>query len=257
MEKNENREVFEINLKRIFQVLWKRAWMVLLAGVLVGAVCVSYSWFFITPTYSAKAQMYVNNNYVGSPGFSQSQIAAAQSLADTYMVFMQSHSVLDKVVEETGLGYTYGQIRSMLSATTVNETEVFEIRVTCTNYKHAEIIANKIAEVLPDIISGVVVGSSVRVLDWAVENPNPVGPNHQKYLMIGFFLGAVLCALIVVVLDVLDTSITSEEYLQQAYPNIPLLAVVPIGDSDRNNHSKGYYESVPKRGRVQNGGNAK
>jgi len=243
----EKREVIEVNLKRIFYVLWKRLWMILLVGVVLGTIALSYALFFITPTYSAKAQLYVNNNYVGSPGFSSSQISAAQSLADTYMVIMVSHNVLDDVAQRTGLGYSYAQIRSMVSATSINETEVFEVRVTCANYKHAAIIANAIADVLPDKIAAVVEGSSVRVVDRAIENPNPVGPNHQRYLALGFTLVAFLTAMVIVVVDVMDKSISSEEYLRQAYANVPLLAVIPFNDGDKAGYHKGYYESSPKR----------
>ena len=243
MEKNENREGFEINLKRIFAAIWKRLWAILLVGTVFGSVAFSYAWFFRTPVYSAKAQMYVNNNYEGSPGFSSSQITAAQSLAGTYMVIMQSHNVLDQVIAETNLGYTYSQVKGMLSSGTVNETEVFEIRVTCANYEHATIIANKIAEVLPDKIKEIVVGSDVRLVDKAMDNKTPVGPNYRRFATLGFFFGVVLTTLIVVLVDVMDTSIKSEEHLQQAYPHIPLLAIVPYGDNDKSGSNKGYFES--------------
>lgn len=256
MEKNENLEVVEINLKRIFYVLWRRLWAILLVGALFGAIALSYALFFITPTYSAKAQLYVNNNYVGSPGFSSSQISAAQSLADTYMVIMVSHNVLDDVAQRTGLGYTYSQIRKMISAAAINETEVFEVRVTCTNYQHAAIIANAIADVLPDKIAAVVDGSSVRVVDRAIENPNPVGPNHEKYLMLGFAFGALISAMIIVVADIFDKSISSEEYLRQAYSNVPLLAVIPANEGDKAGYQKGYYESSQKRREAKRSGGA-
>lgn len=243
MERNDNREVVEINLKHILSVIWRRLWAILLVGAVFGAAALSYAVFFITPTYSAKAQLYVNNNYVGSPGFSSSQISAAQSLADTYMVIMVSHNVLDDVAEKTGLGYSYAQIRSMVSAAAINETEVFEVRVTCTNYKHAAIIANAIADVLPEKIAAVVEGSSVRLVDKAIENLNPVGPNHQKYLAFGFAFGAMITLLIVVIADLMDKSINSEEYLRQTYVNIPLLAVIPFNDGDKSGYHKGYYES--------------
>lgn len=246
MERNDNREVVEINLKRVFYVLWRRLWAILLVGVVFGAVALSYALFFITPTYSAKAQLYVNNNYVGSPGFSSSQISAAQSLADTYMVIMVSHNVLDDVAQRTGLGYSYAQIRKMITAAAINETEVFEVRVTCTNYQHAAIIANAIADVLPDKIAAVVEGSSVRVVDRAIENPKPVGPDHEKYFVVGFAMGVLLTAMIVISADILDKSITSEEYLRQTYADIPLLAVIPSNDSKKSNYHKGYYESSPK-----------
>ena len=259
MDRNDNLEVIEINLKRILHVLWKRIWAILLVGALFGGVAFSYALFCITPTYSAKAQLYVNNNYVGSPGFSSSQISAAQSLADTYMVIMVSRNVLDDVAAKTGLGYSYAQLRGMISAASINDTEVFEVRVTCTNYQHAAIIANAIAEVLPDKIAAVVEGSSVRLVDKAVENPNPVGPNHKRYLMIGFAVGALITVLIVVVVDVMDKSIYSEDYLRQAYANVPLLAVIPYNDGDKVSYNKGYYESNGKKSTSvrRNGGAAK
>ena len=256
MERNENREVVEINLKRVFYVLWRRFWAILLVGAIFGAIALSYALFFITPTYSAKAQLYVNNNYVGSPGFSSSQISAAQSLADTYMVIMVSHNVLDDVAQRTGLGYSYAQIRKMISAAAINETEVFEVRVTCTNYQHAAIIANAIADVLPDKIAAVVEGSSVRVVDRAIENPNPVGPNYGKYLLLGLTLGVILAAMIIVVADIMDKSISSEEYLRQAYANVPLLAVIPNNEGDKSGHHKGYYEASPRRNNTKRRGGA-
>lgn len=250
----ENKErVLEIDLRRLLQVLWSRVWIILLVGVLFAAVAFSYAWFFITPTYSASAQLYVNNNYVDSPGFSSSQIAAAQDLAATYMVILESRNVLQDVAEQTGLGYSYGQLKSMVAAEAVNETEVFQVTVVCANYRHAAVIANAIADVLPDKIAAVVEGSSVRVVDRAVENPNPVGPSYERYAMMGVALGVVLSAVVIILADLMDTTINSEEYLAQVYEKIPLLAVVPGGESAKGGYYKGYYESAPK-GKKSGGG---
>ena len=130
------------------------------------------------------------------------------------------------------------------------------MRVNCTNYQHAAIIANAIADVLPDKIAAVVDGSSVRVVDRAIENPNPVGPNHEKYLILGFAFGALISAMIIVVADILDKSISSEEYLRQAYSNVPLLAVIPSNDGDKAGYQKGYYESSHKRRDAKRSGGA-
>ena len=48
----------------------------------------------------------------------------------------------------------------MVKASTVNSTEVFEVVVKCTDYKHAAIIANAIADVLPDDGAGSIKGDS-------------------------------------------------------------------------------------------------
>ncbi len=257
MEKYENRETIEIDLKQLLPVLWSKAWIVILIGVLTSALAFGYAWFFITPTYSASAQLYVNNNYIDSPGFSSSQILAAQDLANTYMVIMESRNVLDDVAERTQLGYSYGHLKDMISAAAVNETEVFEVRVVCANYKHAAVIANAIADVLPNRIAAVVEGSSVRVVDYAVENPIPVGPNYRSYLLIGATMGVVLSAAIVIVLELFDTTIRSEEYLTQRYGNLPLLTVIPSTESAKSGYFKGYYESPHKRRPSSKSGGAK
>jgi capsular polysaccharide biosynthesis protein len=96
----------------------------------------------------------------------------------------------------------------------------------------------------------------VRVVDRAIENPNPVGPNHEKYLMLGFAFGALISAMIIVVADIFDKSISSEEYLRQAYSNVPLLAVIPANEGDKAGYQKGYYESSQKRREAKRSGGA-
>lgn len=245
----ETRENLEIDLKRMIIVLWSNLWIILLVAILVASVAFGYAWLTITPTYSATTQLYVNNNYPDSPGYSSSQLAAAQSLADTYIVIMRSRTVLDAVAKETNLGYTYAQLRSMISASSVNETEIFQVTVTSTNYQHAALIANAIADVLPVKLPAVVDVASVRVVDYAVENPNPVGPSYPKYAILGGLVGGLLAAFVVIVAELTDTTINSEEYLSHVYKEYPLLAVVPGAESSKSGYKgyyKGYYVADPK-----------
>lgn len=242
----EKQDAIEIDLKRLFFVLLRRAWILLLAGVLVAAVAFCYSRFFMTPMYSANAKLYVNNTYgTGSEVFSSSQLAAAQELADTYMVIMESRQVLEEVLVRTGLDYSYDELTRMVSASAVNETEIFKVEVTCPDYKHAAIIANTVADVLPDQIASIVDGSSVRVVDYAVENPEKVSPNNTRNTILGFLIGFVLSAAVIIVVDLMDESINSEEYLARVYPDVPLLAVIPDseGSGSHSRYYKGYYES--------------
>ena len=99
---NENREVIEIDLKRVMRALWHRAWILLIVGILGAAMFFSYAWFLVTPMYSASTQLYVNNTYgENTLGFSSSQLSAAQDLAGTYMVILESRAVLTAVQEQT------------------------------------------------------------------------------------------------------------------------------------------------------------
>lgn len=237
---DKNKENIEIDLKRIFLALWSRAWIVILAGIVCAAAAFSYAFFLITPTYASNVSIYVNNTYVDTQGFSSSQLTAAQDLADTYMVILESRSVLDKVAEQTNLGYSGKTLGKMIEAHAINETEVFEVEVTCTNYKHAAQIANAIADVLPDRIAEVVQGSSVKVVDYAEENPVAVGPSYNKYVVLGAVIGILLSAVVVILMDVTDTTIVSEEYLSNVYPKTPLLAVISGTGGSKSGYRKGY-----------------
>ncbi len=237
---NESREHLEIDLKRILVVLWRKLWILLLAGALIASMAFGYAWFCITPAYSASTQMYVNNNYPNSPGFSSSQLMAAQELAATYIVIMRSRPVLDAVAERTKLNYSYRQLRGMISAQSVDNTEIFEVTVVCANYQHAALIANAIADVLPEKLPAVVDVASVRVVQYAVENPNPIGPNYTKYTVLGAAVGCILAAFVVVVAELMDTRINSDEYLSVVYKNYPLLAVIPGAENPKSSY-RGYY----------------
>ena len=237
---NENRNTIEIDLRRIFIVLLTRAWIIILVAALIGTAAYGYA-RTIRPTYSASAQLYVNNNYQDSPGYSSSQLMAAQELADTYIVIMRSREVLKEVQAATGLGYTVADLKNMITASTVNDTEIFQVTVTCHDYTHAAKIANAIAEILPVKSPAIVEGSSVTIVDYAQENPNKIAPSYTKYALGGAVIGGLLTAVILVILELLDTTIHSEEFLNAVYKDYPLLAVIPGTEGSKNGYYKGYY----------------
>ena len=71
--------------------------------------------------------MYVNNSNlsVGSTSISLTDLNAAQSLVDTYIVILKSRPTLEDVIEKANVSYTYEQLESMISASSVDGTEGF------------------------------------------------------------------------------------------------------------------------------------
>lgn len=225
-----NDEVIEIDLLRLLRALWHRAWLILLAGIMAAGIGFSYAKFAITPRYEAGALMYVNNSSfsVGSTSFSisSSQISAAQSLVDTYVVILQSRTTLEEVIKKANVPYSYEQLHGMVRAAAVNGTEIFKITVNSTNPEEAALLANTIAKVLPETISDVVDGSSVRIVDRAVVPTQKVSPSITKYTAIGFALGFLISSAVVALIDMFDDVIRDADYLTQTF-NAPVLASIP------------------------------
>jgi capsular polysaccharide biosynthesis protein len=234
----EKSEAIEIDLKRLFLVLINKAWIILLVGILCAGLLLSYTYFFVTPQYSANIKLYVNNTYgANSPGFSASQLQAAQSLADTYMVFLLSRTVLNEVAETTGLPYTNKELENMISSSAVEDTEVFQVKVVCENYLHAAEIANAIADILPARIAATVDGSSVRVVDYAVPSDARVSPSYTKTAILGALLGFAVAVAIILLRQFTDNTIHDKHDLQQCI-DVPVLGEIPSFEL-ANNSKKG------------------
>jgi hypothetical protein len=132
----------------------------------------------------------------------------------------------------------------------VNDTEIFEITVTSSSPTEAEQIANTLADILPEKISGIVAGSDVRVVDYAVVPASRISPSYTSNTAKGAMLGILLAAAYIVLRYLLDEKIHSEDYLTNTYPDIPLLAVVPdMSDKKGKNSGDGYYGSNPSQER--------
>lgn len=250
-----NNEYITIDVLKIVNGLVKRIWIILIAMVLCGALLFSYASFFVTPLYEASVLMYVNNSQlsVGATAIklTSSDISAARGLVETYQVILKARMTLEDVIRIGELDCSYSALKRMIRTETVNETEVFSVTVTCDDPHEAEHIANTIARVLPDKISNVVEGSSVRVVDYAVVPSGKVSPSISKYTLVGMLLGLMISCGIIAVIEVLDDRVRTEDYLMQNFSDVPLLATIPdmLESKSKGHYYYYHYSDYEYRGR--------
>ena len=242
----------QIGLLTLLKALWKRMWLVILAVLLCGAAGFCIARFCVTPMYKAGVMMYVNNNSLPSGGkdtISSSDLSAAQSLVDTYVVILNTRATLEEVADKANVNYSYDELKHMVSATAVNSTEVFEVTVTSADPEEAQRLVNTVTQVLPTRIASVVEGTSVRVVDNAV-TPSKKGVSklftvHDAWRA-GGFRGQ---RRYVILRELFDDRIHDEDSLLQMYHTIPVLAVIPELTSSSSagyGGSYGYY-GAPKQ----------
>lgn len=217
-----------IDLLHIFGVLWRKLWLIVLCGILAAAACFCWSAFLITPQYSSTVLMYVNNGSisVGSTSINLSDLSAAKSLVNTYLVILRNRTTMNEIIDKTGVDYTYEELLERVSAEAVNDTEIFGITVTTDDPYKSEKIANSIATILPNRVADIIDGSSMRMVDQAVADTEKSSPSITKYTLVGLILGLIISSAAVIISDLLDDVIRDENYVLQTY-NIPILAVVP------------------------------
>ena len=230
----------EIDLQRLIGAVWKKIWWVGAAAVIGAVLALIVTFYFITPQYQSSAMFYVNNNSlsVGDATFSidSGDISAAKSLVDSYIVILQTRESLNDVIDYAGVERTYSEVRKMLSAASVNGTEIFEVVVTSPDPQEAERIASAIAYILPKRISSIIEGTSAKVVDAAVVPVKPSSPSYSLNIVVGFALGFVLSIVLIVLREFFDITIRDEEDVTQSQ-KYPILAAVP----DMQAPSKGSY----------------
>jgi capsular polysaccharide biosynthesis protein len=245
----------EIDILNLLRALWKKIWLIVLTMVLMGAIFFSYAMVFVTPMYQSTAMMYVNNSSIslGATSFSISELTAAKSLMDVYVIILKSRTTLEEVIDRAGLEYSHDRLSDMVEAASVNDTEVFSITATSPDPAEAELIVDTIVDILPDRIADIVDGSSVRVVDYAIRPTVRSSPSYTKYAMIGMVFGAAISCAAVVILELMDTTVKDEDYLRQTF-GIPVLAVVPdVYTTPKSSHKYGnfYYRRQNSTGSVR------
>ena len=221
----------------------------MIAGIVAATIGFSFSSFVIAPKYSSSILLYVNNSSfsLGSTSFSisSSEISAAQSLVKTYIVMLQNRTTLESVREKADVDYTYKELDSMITASSVNDTEVMQVTVTCEDPYEAEKIVNSIAKVLPMRISEIIDGASMEVVDDGVPNLQKNSPSVTKYTAVGLILGVVLAVLVIAVIALFDDTIHDEDYILKNY-DYPILAKIPnlLSADSKQNYS--YYSKKSK-----------
>ena len=259
-----NMEEDTIDLLELVKALWKNILIIALVAVLVGFMAFGCTAFLVKPQYQATASLYVNNSSFtfGATSFSisNSDLTASSSLVSVYIYILQSRTTMEDVIKEAGLSCTPEELSKMVSAKGINSTGAFEVTVTSTNPAEAELIANTIAKILPDRISEIVDGSSVRIVDYAVIPSHRSGPSMVKNTAIGILAGGFLASAVVVIRLLLDDKsklmIKSADELRELYPDIQVLAMIPDMrvPEKKSGYYSSYYGQPEKKGDQKNGG---
>lgn len=232
MNANEDKKVFDFDIMRLVFTLLKRWWIIVLAALICAGLVTAYAYSTNVPTYTSDAMIFVNNAPVsiGSSAvtISASQLSAAQSLLKVYTVILNSRSTLDEINKAAGTRYSYGALRSMISAGSVDGTAVYKIVVTANNPNIAYDLCQAVVDVLPGIINETITGTIVKTVDTPLVSSTPTSRGLTKSFALGFVLGCVLSAGVIILIEILNDKLQSEDWLVNAYGDtIPLLSVIP------------------------------
>lgn len=237
-------EFAEVNMKRLINAVLNKLGRVCLVSILGAVLVFLVTFFFITPKYESSAMFYVNNNALSvgntSLSISSGDLTTSRNLVESYIVILNTRETMNAVIDYAGVDRTYTQLKKMVSAESVDETEIFEVIVTSSDPAEAERIANAISYILPKRIDTIIEGTSAKIVDSAVVPSKPSSPSYVTNTLIGFLLGLVLSVGAIVLQEIFDITIRREEDVTML-TKLPILAAVP--DMMSNPKGGSYYQT--------------
>ncbi len=235
----------EIDLFKLALALLHNKVFIIIASLVFGVIAYIVSAFFITPLYESTSSLYVNNYNAQKTGMiSSSDVSASKSLVETYIKILSSNSIKSLVLEKSGIQMDIESLKEMVKASSDGNTEILKIVVTHEDPQVATAIANAYAEVAFEYIPGIVDGSSVKIIDYAIESDKPSSPNTFRNVILAVLLGFIFSCMIVVVREIMDNRVKALEDLPNA-DQIPVLGIIPNYEQAMRN-LKSSYERTDK-----------
>ena len=247
----ENEEV--IDLGYLFKILKKHLLFIVLIGIICGAVAFVLSEFVMTKKYESKALLYVENNKQTSESVNINDINAAQKLVNTCQIIFKSETMMDNLITNLDLPYTKDALNGMITAQSVNSTEVMRLVVESTDPQEAERIVNELVRLANIEFLRVIKSGSLEIIDYGEIDTRPSSPNVTLITAAGLLLGLVIAYIIVFVNDMLDVVVKHDDNLAKLY-GIPVFAEITdflTATESKYGYSRygyGYgYGSTPKK----------
>ncbi len=228
-------ENIELSLADIFEVLAKRWPIILLSVILCAAIAFSYSLFAIVPMYGLNVTFMVNPEFGNTQSTTivteTQSYTYAKDAIKTYMRLLSNNEFFDMLYENLEgkcvNNYSIGQLKGMISFSSIDETELFNATIRSTNKEDAYTIALEMQKLAPQRIQELRGFEVLKVVDRPqLKNISVINNNTTKNTFVGGVIGAVLSVLLFIIIKLTDVKITDESDIKKAY-NIPILGVIP------------------------------
>lgn len=224
----------EIDLKEVFSIFWNKKWIIFLVVAIFIVVGLAYEMKFKTPKYTSSTTLVLamsnSENDKTENAITTTDITLNSKLVSTYSEMVKSKDVIRTVINNLKIEEDEEELRKNVNVTSVEDTELIKIAVTHKNPRYAARIANETAKVFSEKVNQIYKINNVYILDEAEIEDEPSNINYIKDTTIFAFVGLVLSAGYIFILNLLDTTVKTAEDIEKTC-NIPVLATIPNIDN--------------------------
>ena len=243
---NQNEEV-EIDLLEILFVLKARILVILASALAFATIMAAYSFFLAQPVYQSSSRLYILTKSTSITSLTDIQIGT--NLTQDYKELVTSRAVVEQVIDNLDLNYTYGQMLSQISVENPTNTRILKITVQDNDPEDAKLLVDELTEVSRDRISNIMDQQKPSVVEYGNIPTAPISPNKSRNILIGFALGAFIACAVVIVLHLMDDTVKTADDVEK-YLGLNTLTSIPLkeGEEKKGKKKKKKKKPTPSKG---------
>lgn len=224
-----------VDIKSLFQLLKKYTLLIFTTAMIGVGIAACLTFFYLTNQYSASTQVLVTQANDNTNTVQSTEVQANIQMVNTYSIIMQSKDLLKKVAKEYP-NYTAKDLRKNVVVASDSNSQVINITVTDDDPRLAVSIVNRLTELFIEESQDLIKTNRVSILSRAYfeDSRQPSGPNHKIHLVIGLLVGVFISLMIIVIKELFDTTLKTEEMVEEAL-QLPFLG----GINQINTENKG------------------
>ncbi len=240
----------DANVRKILIALFKKWQLLVIFAVIGGMLGYFYTAKFTTLTYTSSVEFLAyavdsqqeisdsgtstsSNEYVRSSN--TSKMNYAMRMLPTYIEIFNTNEFDNRVANDLNkrinANYTSGTIKGALTIESITDTAIFQFSVNTTDKDLSYEIAHQLEITVPKVMeetnNGLVKAS---VQDKAIRAVDSESLGYPKKIALGAIIGAFAAAVYVILRNIFDIRIKTEEELVEKY-NIPVLGSIPNFDA--------------------------
>ena len=246
----------ELDLKELISMFLEKKLLIILVVVIFALMGAIYTLKFVTPIYQSTTSLVLaqigGDNSEESNSITSSDIALNSNLIDNYRVIAKSKSVAQEVIDNLNLNTTVEILRNRISVTTESDSEVIKITVADEDPELACKITTEVAEIFMEKVQTIYKVNNITVLDKAEMETTPSNINLTKNIVIFAFVGGILIAGYILLINMLDTTVKTDTDIEKAL-DIPVLASIVLTDDATKKKFKAHMKREDFTSKTANG----
>lgn len=226
-----------VGLKLFLKTAFSRLWLVIILGV-AAALCVGFfSMELSVPRYTSVMKIMITSSGVeGSSTSVFDEIRSAQLIGADFSEILTSHSVLSRVIDDTGLGEGVEALRENIEVKQIQDTRILEISVTYPSSMKAMEIIDSLQSNFRVKLTEMGSPQTFMIVDEPMVSAIPNVSYFILYIILAALFGMVLGITMNFILDEFIKRIDSVDIMEKLL-GIQVIGVIPnsvLHRSDKN-----------------------